>query len=163
MNTSRRLTVAAAVASVVLCVVAACSSPGAKGQGALGDQASSGASGIPSVGATGAGPGGQPTVTPNNHGSKPPSSPPHSAPSSPAVSPPASVPNNVYTFQIQNDLSIVATGKCYWTLLENSGQNDLQVAAEFTIAFSGLGNPTSVPFTMTASPSDGYQVTGAFS
>lgn len=156
MKTSRRLTVVAAVASVVLCVVAACSGgKGTQGRGALGDLPSSGPSGNPSASAASGGHGGRSTATPANHGSRPPSSPPHSAPSSP----PGSTPGNVVTFQVQDDFSIVATHVCYWQVFNSAGQLQLQVGAEFRIAYSGIQNPTQVNFELTNSL-DGYHTVG---
>jgi hypothetical protein len=152
---------AAAIGSIVLCVVAACSSEGTKGQGALGDQ-STGPSDNPSAGVAsgGRGPTGQPTVTPSNQGSSPPSSPPNSPPSSPPSSPPTTPPTRVITFRYQGDYSIVATHVCYWQVFNSGGQLQLQVGAEFRITYSGLINPTQVMFNLTNNL-DGYHSEGA--
>lgn len=62
---------------------------------------------------------------------------------------------------VHNDYSVVTTGKCFWSILYDAGNNDLMAGAEFTITYRGdQANPTSAPITITTNPSDGYHSDG---
>lgn len=98
---------------------------------------------------------GTPSRRPQPSKSPPTSKPPGGGPA-PSSPPPQAPPPPVH-----NDFSIVTTGKCFWTILYNAGENDLMVAAEFTISYRGdQATATTAPFTLTANPSDGYHSDG---
>src|ERR1051326_3928305 len=115
---------------------------------------------VPQSGGTGT-PGNRPQASKTPPTSKPgggsgggggtaPSSPPAQGPPPQATPPP-----------VHNDFSIVTTGKCYWLINYDAGNNDLMVAAEFTISYRGdQSTATTVPISITTNPSDGYHSDG---